>query len=568
MPTATETTIAVAHVGLAASPEQLAVDREAGTIKGLTVIAEGPALGHGFLIDDKMLRQVRDAINANRQGVKSRFGHPPKLQDGIGTFLGRVSNARLSSGRVVADLRLCKSAKSAPSGDLFAYALALAADDPSAAGMSISFEHADFEYDDAGTPLARLAEIFTVDLVDEPAAAPEGLLSRRRPGGSHRVTAAADRNADTLAEGIRDGILLRAGALPQAEAHERAREFAGRTLLEIGRVYLDALGVEVDDASAARLLLARGQLIDRVGDRIALYHGVGDFADILADAFNVAATRAYREAPPTWERWARRGTAPDFKTINRVRLSEAPSLSPINPNGEVKYVTLEDSKETYALAEFGQIVPITRRVLVNDQLDVFSRVPSLQGRAARRKEDEVAYAALTSNPVMSEDDKALFHADHDNLQTGSGNAGEPNIYTLDALTEAMMAQRDLAGAAVLGTRPRFLIVPTSLKATAEAFLAAEFDYSDGDAAKRPNNYRNRLELVVADELTADSTSAWYVAADPAEVDTVEVSFLAAEPEPVFGQEVDFDTEGLKLKVRHTVAAKALDFRGVGKNTGA
>jgi hypothetical protein len=37
---------------------------------------------------------------------------------------------------------------------------------------------------------------------------------------------------------------------------------------------------------------------------------------------------------------------------------------------------------------------------------------------------------------------------------------------------------------------------------------------------------------------------------------------------VLKQEIDFDTDDMKFAVRHTVAAKAIDYRGLYKNAGA
>ena len=52
------------------------------------------------------------------------------------------------------------------------------------------------------------------------------------------------------------------------------------------------------------------------------------------------------------------------------------------------------------------------------------------------------------------------------------------------------------------------------------------------------------------------------------VDTVEVCFLADEPEPVTDDEIDFNTDDLHFKCRHTVVAKAIDWRGMFRSSGA
>src|SRR5690606_19644587 len=63
-----------------------------------------------------------------------------------------------------------------------------------------------------------------------------------------------------------------------------------------------------------------------------------------------------------------------------------------------------------------------------------------------------------------------------------------------------------------------------------------------------------------------SNTAWYLASNM--IETVEVCFLSDEPAPVLRQETDFDTEDAKLAVRHTVAAAAIDHRGLVKKPGA
>ena len=170
----------------------------AGLIRQVAVITAGEALGHQMWIDQTMLEQVRDAINASSAGIKSRFAHPGLSGDGLGKALGRVQNASLDGNIVRADEHLYESAHETPDGDLAAYILKLAAEDPEAFGTSISFDPDDDaetqfmdQYsdekgrfvtpDEANThnyPHARMAELAAVDMVDEPAANPDGLFHR------------------------------------------------------------------------------------------------------------------------------------------------------------------------------------------------------------------------------------------------------------------------------------------------------------------------------------------------------------------------------------------------------
>lgn len=172
---------------------------KAGVIRDVAVITEGEALGHDFWIDSEFNEQVAEAINMRNQGIKSRFTHPGLSGDGLGRHLGRIMDARVEGGKVIADQHFAESAHNTPDGDLATYLMELADEDPEAYGLSIVFQH-----DEAATeaftaahtggngfvspstgnianfPHARLAELRAADAVDEPAANPDGLFHREQ----------------------------------------------------------------------------------------------------------------------------------------------------------------------------------------------------------------------------------------------------------------------------------------------------------------------------------------------------------------------------------------------------
>lgn len=164
----------------------------AGLIRGVSVITRGEALGHELWIDEHFLEQAVDAINASDKGVKARFTHPDMSGDALGTFVGRVVNARRLGDQVLGDLHLSQAATKAPDGNLADYLLTLAETDPESFGLSIVFSEdveamAAFHAIHDETPdednvnnyaHARLDRLFAVDAVDEPAANPGGLFHR------------------------------------------------------------------------------------------------------------------------------------------------------------------------------------------------------------------------------------------------------------------------------------------------------------------------------------------------------------------------------------------------------
>ncbi len=186
------------------------VDRDLGAILGCSLATVGPALGHGVHLDSEFVARVAELGNAERGGLKARFGHPNMCSTALGTFLGRWKSFAVVGDRVVADLYLSNSARKTPNGDLYDYVLSMAEREPDMFGVSIVFtpgatyrravdgskvlhpycvdsdgmtddEFRDYRrrYDDTpGPDYVECAELHSADAVDEPAANPNGLFSR------------------------------------------------------------------------------------------------------------------------------------------------------------------------------------------------------------------------------------------------------------------------------------------------------------------------------------------------------------------------------------------------------
>ena len=75
-------------------------DYGAGLVRGAAILTRGEALGHDFFVDDTLLAQSRDAINAAEKGVKGRFTHPGMSGDGLGSYTGRWKNASIDGDSV------------------------------------------------------------------------------------------------------------------------------------------------------------------------------------------------------------------------------------------------------------------------------------------------------------------------------------------------------------------------------------------------------------------------------------------------------------------------------------
>ena len=361
--------------------------------------------------------------------------------------------------------------------------------------------------------------------------------------------------------GIENAILHRV-APTLFKLEDQGRQYRGLTLMDTARIYLQAQGIRTTGLSKMELAgLAMG-VSTRAG-----YHTASDFANLLADVANKTLRRAYDEAPQTFKTIGRPVTLPDFKAVKRLQLGEAPQLLQVDDHGEFTRGTIGEGKEQFQLATYGRVFAITRKALVNDDTDAFSRIPMLFGRAARNLESNLVWLQILSNPTMG-DGTALFHANHANL-AGSGTAID--VTNIGAGRAAMRKQTGVDATTLLNLNPVYLIVPPAKETIADQFVSQNMQASESG---KVNPFAGRLQVISEPRLevgigsTAGSAIAWYLAATPDQIDMVEYGTLEGEEGPVVESRTGFDVDGIEIKCRHDFAAKVIDWRGFYKNPGA
>lgn len=383
-----------------------------------------------------------------------------------------------------------------------------------------------------------------------------------------------DHNGNELGEYL-DGC----GPEQQRRAADMAREYRNFKLLDMAKEYLELRGIN-----------PRGMDVTRISD-LALQgpsrgpeffaggaESTSDFPAILANVANKTLRQGYEAYPRTFQPFCRQVTAQDFKSINRVMLSDAPVLQALNEKGEYHRANLTDSNVSYGLGTYGEIVALTRKVIINDDLQAFTRVPALLGVAAAQLESNTVWNVITSNPsaVYAGDriTTALFHANHGNLLTGVASSIDSSVANADPLTalgkgrSAMRLQKGPAGTP-LNLIPRFVAVPTALESK-----MLQLVYPINIASWRPDavvpEWVRTLVPVVEPRLdgVAGGTTAWYLVADPAQIDTAEYCYLEGQQGVYIETKQGFEIDGVEIKARMDFGAAALDFRGFQKNAGA
>lgn len=413
------------------------------------------------------------------------------------------------------------------------------------------------------------------------------IAEKEAPQGS--VIRATGSEDDKFVAAARDGLIQRsiqsAGLRRPAFNGENRpaagyEDFAKLGLFRTAERFLARANISTERMTAkdiAMVALNHQPTINRLRIQREAYHTTGSFANLMLDAANKTLLAGYDEAEYSWSIWARQApSVADFKNINRIRFSEAPNLEMVPENHSYPEGQMSDSKESYKVEKFGSSFSVSWETVVNDDLDAISRIPAMQGNAARRTQNAKVYEVLTGNPLMS-DGNNLFSTSHASGTNYVTSGAAPSVATLNAGFVAMMKQKGLNSSVTINVVPRFLIVPVALHATALQVVGSIADPLAGGASATGNsntlniygpNGSRPLTVVSDPVLDASSAEFWYLAASPAQIDTVELTFLAGEETPVLENEWDYKTDNWVYKIRQTFAAKAIDWRGLYCNDGA
>jgi len=328
------------------------VDAESGLFKNVSIITRGPAIGHGFDVDDKMLEQVAASLNGKAKGVKAHMTHAGmgifSDADSIEFLVGRaaIGEARIVDGQVRADIQLREYARKTPRGDLWAFLTGVGKDDPDAMGVSIVFvpdqyEEREDENQQTLPPAGRVKDVTAVDFVGDAGANPGGLLERKQK---------------------------------QADGHGRPSPHGDGTMNEALKKYLASIGLDAEatDEEAAEYAAALE------GDQKTIAEGLADKPK--ADEAKAEKTKA--TAKPKADDDGEKLSAADKKIV-ATRAADRARF------GELKGLAAKFGKDIEWLGEqfeSGATVEQVRTEILKEQAAKMQRISAVSVGADREAE--------------------------------------------------------------------------------------------------------------------------------------------------------------------------------------
>lgn len=375
-----------------------------------------------------------------------------------------------------------------------------------------------------------------------------------------RARQVGDSGEDPAVISQRMSDALAAKMSPRITMTDEARAFAPMSMLEMGVHLMEARGERLPTMRTAQ---------ERY-DQLQRVMSTSDFPQILANSSNRVLLAEHAAAAPTFKKVFAKKTFKDFRPHSFIRSGDFPILLEKGETADYKNGAIGESKNQLVLGEYGRIVSISRRVLINDDLGAFAALPRQAAKRSAQFENQMAWALLALNSgagptvydpeINSGNGRPLFHANHGNL-AGSGAA--ISVDTVGAGRAAMMVQKGVGkDAGILNIQPSYALTGAlALTAAEQFFVLITAPTTDGTT----NPFKGKIEPIGDGNL---SGNAWYLFADPDEAETLVYGYLEGAEGPRFETRSRFENEGIDFKIAEDFAVGAVDFRGAYKNPGA
>lgn len=337
-------------------------------------------------------------------------------------------------------------------------------------------------------------------------------------------------------------------------------ESRGLSLFDLAREYLERNGVKTRGMD--RMTLVGRAFTTRSG---GVYSGTSDFPTLLENAMGKILLGAYAITPDTWSRFCKVDTVPDFRASPRYRTGSLSVLDALGENSEFKNKSIPDgSKQSISVGTKGNIIGISRQLVINDDMGALTDLMSKLGRAARLTIEKDVYALLTANSGLGATFGAnpFFHSSNGNVNaTGSALS----VAGIDADRVVMAGLMDSQSNEYLDLRPSILLLPVGLGGAARVINTSVYDH-DGTKLQRPNPVQGLFRDVI--DTPRLSGTRRYLFADPAVAPAIVVAFLEGQGQsPVIETENGWRVDGAEMKIRFDFAAQFFDPKGALTNAG-
>lgn len=307
--------------------------------------------------------------------------------------------------------------------------------------------------------------------------------------------------------------------------------------------------------------------------------GSSDLPAVMADVMQKALLAALAVTPGTYKKWVTTDTTSDFREKRLLKMSGIGDVDLIPEGMPFKQAGLSDSYEKMQVTTKGKVLKITRQSMVNNETNLLRDVSTALARAIDGRKNRDCYDLLTSNalagPLLHEDNNAVFHADHGNI---NANSGAVSVESVGKAEELLMNQKDLkpspgAPDSFLNLTGKYLIAGTQQRLKTIQTVGSPFDPAFNGQVMNP--YNNGYLYPVFDaylqsKLTAAGRpNGWYLTSDKDYAPSLVICYLNGSEEPSLRNDDSGigEAQGISFEVFSDWGYAFNDFRSIIFNDG-
>lgn len=265
--------------------------------------------------------------------------------------------------------------------------------------------------------------------------------------------------------------------------------------------------------------------------------------NILENVMHKAAYSSFVMVESIWPFLCARRPVNDFKIHSLYRLDPLGHFRKVATDGQLKHVSMTDTKKTLQAETYGAMIVIDRKTQRNDDLGLIMDKARSIGSLGALRVEEAVFVLLLSNP------SSFFSAGNGNLITGGGTA-----LSISSLQTAQQKFRDqLINGKPIAVSPAVLLVGTNQEVLSNQLYnqAQMWITTTADTPKFANNpfagrftphytgYLNNTSITDQDGLTlsGQSTTQWYLFAPPTapQGSALVIGFLDGRETPYFDE---------------------------------
>lgn len=270
---------------------------------------------------------------------------------------------------------------------------------------------------------------------------------------------------------------------------------------------------------------------------------------ILSNVVNKTLLDAYQRTPSVIRTIASRGSSNDFKPSFSYRLYlEGGQVKKVPSTGKIESTTLQEEQRQRGIDTVGEMITLTRKMLIDDDLNALARIPAEFGYKVADTIEVEGWKLLRDNL------STLFSTSNTKSMRANRHALNLDDAGLEKSVQLMAEQINPNGTPIslLG---KYLLVPPALwKAAANLTASMLMNQAPSTAVPSNNIWTGMFSILTSPYLgTAQggSDKGWYLLADPARLALINLSFLGGREVPIVENSASsFDTLGVQFRIYH------------------